>query len=93
MTIEGTLPNLIRALNGLTYTPSSNFLGSDSLTVKITNTSDGLSGSSSTALTVQATPAASPASFTTSTNTPDTTQTDQSNNWMGVAPAMEALNS
>jgi large repetitive protein len=92
MTIEGTLPNLIRALNGLTYTPSSNFLGSDSLTVKITNTSDGLSASSSTALTVQATPAASPA-LTTSTNTPDTTQTDQSNNWMGVAPAVEALNS
>ncbi len=92
MTIEGTLPNLIRALNGLTYTPSSNFLGSDSLTVKITNTSDGLSGSSSTALTVQATPAASPA-LTTSTNTPDTTQTDPSNNWMGVAPAMETLNS
>ena len=82
MTIKGTLPNLITALNGLSYTPNSNFLGSDSLTVKITNTSDGLSGSSSIALTVQATTVGA-----------DATQTDQSSNWMGVASAVDVLNS
>jgi hypothetical protein len=91
MTIEGTLPNLIKALDGLSYTPVSNFLGSDSLTVKISNSGDGLSASGSTALTVQASPAAS--SELASTSMPDTIQSDQSNNWMGVAPAMEALNS
>jgi hypothetical protein len=90
MTIEGTLPNLITALNGLRYTPTSTFLGSDSLTVKISNNFDGLSASSSIALTVQAPPAGSPA-LTTSTNMP--AQTDQSNNWMGVAPALDVLNS
>jgi hypothetical protein len=92
MTIKGTLPNLIRALNGLTYTPNSNFVGSDSLAVKITNTGDGLSGSAATSLSVQL-PAVGSSALMTSTNTPDTTQTDQSNNWMGVAPAVEALNS
>jgi|GEM_PF-6904747 len=92
MTIKGTLPNLIAALNGLTYTPNSNFVGSDSLAVKITNTGDGLSGSAATSLSVQL-PAVGSSALMTSTNTPDTTQTDQSNNWMGVAPAVEALNS
>jgi hypothetical protein len=92
MTIKGTLPNLIAALNGLTYTPNSNFVGSDSLAVKITNTGDGLSGSAATSLSVQL-PAVGSSALMTSTNTPDTTQTDQSNNWMGVAPAVEAHNS
>jgi large repetitive protein len=92
MTIKGTLPNLIAALNGLHYTPASNFVGSDSLAVSITNTSDGLSGSATTVLSVQL-PAVGSAALMTSTNTPDTAQTDQSNNWMGVAPAVEALNS
>ncbi len=72
MTIQGTLPNLIKALNGLSYTPSSNFLGSDSLAVKITNTGNGLSGSASTALTVATTPpptVSAPASETVTKNT------------------------
>jgi len=91
MTIKGTLSNLITALNGLHYTPATNFVGSDSLAVSITNASNGLSGSATVSLSVQL-PAVTSSALMTSTNTPDT-QTDQSNNWMGVAPAMEALNS
>jgi hypothetical protein len=91
MTIKGTLPNLITALNGLHYTPATNFVGSDSLAVSITNASNGLSGSATVSLSVQL-PAVTSSALMTSTNTPDT-QTDQSNNWMGVASAMEVLNS
>src|SRR5580704_909020 len=60
MTIKGTLPNLITALNGLSYTPISNFVGSDSLTVKISNTGDGLSASASTAITVSSATGSAP---------------------------------
>ncbi len=91
MTIKGTLPNLIKALDGLSYTPTTNFVGSDSLSIQIANASDGLSASASVAFTVQTAPAGNPA-VTTSTTMPDTTRADQSN-WMGVAPALEVLNS
>ena len=56
MNIQGTLPNLIKRRNGLSYTPNSNFLGADSLAVKITNPGNGLSATATTALTVETTP-------------------------------------
>ena len=54
MTINGTLANLNAALNGLIYTPASNYTGSDTLTLNLTNSGDGLAASASVAITVRA---------------------------------------
>ena len=52
LTVQGTLANLNAALNGLLYNPATSYTGSDTLTVTVTNASDGLSGSASVAITV-----------------------------------------
>jgi hypothetical protein len=53
-TVSGTVSNLDAALNGLIYTPTSGYTGSDSLGVSITDPGDSLSASKSVALTVSA---------------------------------------
>jgi hypothetical protein len=52
LTVSGTLANLNAALNGLTFTPATGYVGSASMTVRIANPTTGLSNSSSVALTV-----------------------------------------
>jgi hypothetical protein len=54
ITVSGTLANLTAALNGLVYTPTSGYNGSDSLKISLTDPGDSLSGASSIALTVNA---------------------------------------
>jgi Putative Ig domain len=54
MVVTGTLANLNAALSGLVYTPNSGFSGGDSLQVTVNDTGDGLSGSKTVALTVNA---------------------------------------
>jgi hypothetical protein len=52
MTISGTLANLNAALNGLTFTPTSRYTGSASISLKYTDEGDGLTGSATIAITV-----------------------------------------
>lgn len=52
LTVSGTVANLNTAVNGLTYTPSSNFVGSDSLKISLTDPGDSLTGSTSVSLSV-----------------------------------------
>jgi subtilase family serine protease len=54
-----TLANLNKALNGLTYTPTTGYSGPDTLSISISDSGDGQSGSNSVALTVN--PATAPA--------------------------------
>jgi len=64
-TVSGTVSNLDAALNGLIYTPTSGYTGSDSLSLSITDPGDSLSASTSVALTVSA---PSPPTITTPAN-------------------------
>jgi len=54
MTVSGTLANLNAALSGLVYKPTTGFSGSDSLKVSITDSGDGLTASTSVALSINA---------------------------------------
>ena len=54
LTVSGTLANLNAALNGLTFTPATGYVGNASLTVTLANPTTGLSNSGSLALTVNA---------------------------------------
>jgi subtilase family serine protease len=54
-TVSGTVANFNAALNGLKYTPTANYVGSDMLAISVTDSTDGQSGSGSVALTVKAT--------------------------------------
>ena len=53
-TVTGTVTNLNAALNNLKYTPTSNYTGSDSLLISITDPGDSESASKSVAITVNA---------------------------------------
>ncbi len=57
-TVTGTISNLNAALNGLTYAPTANYTGSDSLAISITDPGDGYSAAKSVALTVSNSPPA-----------------------------------
>jgi hypothetical protein len=52
MTISGTLTNLNAALNGLKFTPTTNFNGSGTVSVKYTDAGDGLSVSANIAIKI-----------------------------------------
>jgi hypothetical protein len=54
VTVTGTITNLDAALNGLVYKPATNYSGSDSLSISISDPGDGLSASDSVTLTVNA---------------------------------------
>jgi hypothetical protein len=54
VTVTGTTANLDAALNGLVYKPATNYSGSDSLSISISDPGDGLSASDSVTLTVNA---------------------------------------
>jgi hypothetical protein len=56
--IAATLANLNKAISGLTYTPTSRYSGSDTLSISLSNSGDGQSASTSVALTI--TPAVAP---------------------------------
>jgi hypothetical protein len=70
MTVTGTVTNLNAALNGLTYKPATGYIGSDSLAVSVSDPGDGLSASTSVALTVAVAPPAftAPASASVAQN-------------------------
>jgi subtilase family serine protease len=51
-TVTGTVTDLDNALNGLTYQPTALFVGSDSLSISITDSPDSLSASTSVGLTI-----------------------------------------
>jgi hypothetical protein len=53
-TVTGTVASLNAALNGLTYTPTANYTGSDSLAISITDPGDSQSAAKSVALTINA---------------------------------------
>ncbi len=53
MTVSGTLANLNAALNGLTFTPTSRYVGAASITVSIKDAGDGLTASGTIAVTVK----------------------------------------
>jgi hypothetical protein len=62
MTLRGTLVNLNHALNGLVYTPTSGYIGADSLSTSISDTVDGLTSPTATvAVTVGKAPTISSA--------------------------------
>ena len=52
MTAQGSAAALAAALNGLVYTPTGGFVGSDQLTLLYTDTTDNLTASASVAITV-----------------------------------------
>ena len=53
-TVSGTVANFNTALNGLTYQPTLNYVGSDTLAISVSDATDGQSASGSVALTVKA---------------------------------------
>ncbi len=53
-TVTGTITNLNAALNNLNYTPTANYVGSDSLAISITDPGDNESAAKSVAITVNA---------------------------------------
>jgi Galactose oxidase, central domain len=52
LTVKGTLANLNAALNGLVYTPIPTYLGTDTLTITVADSGDGLSGTGIVAITI-----------------------------------------
>ena len=52
MTIQGTLADINTALDGLTYTPTANYVGGDSLAIAYNDLGDSQTASTSVALTV-----------------------------------------
>lgn len=93
VTVSGTLANLNAALNGLVYTPTANFTGQDTLTITVSDSVDGLSGSSQVAITV--TPRKIVVGVALSSNmqtTPfDDATTDDSTQWAGLSAALPLL--
>jgi hypothetical protein len=82
MTVTGTLANLNAALNGLIYTPTSTFVGSDSLQITLKDPRDNLTGSGTVSIAVNTPPApvvTAPATASTTQNTSLTFSTAQSN--------------
>jgi hypothetical protein len=57
ITVTGSAANLNTALNGLTFRPTTGYMGLDSVAVSIQDTADNLSASASVALTVSSPPA------------------------------------
>ena len=55
MTINGTLTNINAALNGLEYTPKTNFSGTDTLKLSVLDASDNLIGTANVTLTITST--------------------------------------
>ena len=51
-TVSGPVSNLDNALSGMIYTPTANYAGPDSLSISVSDPSDGQSGSGSVAITV-----------------------------------------
>jgi hypothetical protein len=51
-TVTGTVTNLDNALNGLTYKPNTNYSGSDTLAISVSDPPDGLSASTSVSLSI-----------------------------------------
>jgi hypothetical protein len=56
VTVTGSVSSLNAALSGLTYKPTSGYLGSDSLAISLNDSVDNLSASASVALTVSNSP-------------------------------------
>ena len=52
VTVTGSIANLNAALNGLTYKPTCNYTGADSLAISINDSADHLSGSASVSINV-----------------------------------------
>jgi hypothetical protein len=70
-TVSGTLGNLNLALNGLTYQPATNYVGSDSVAMQLVDPLDTLRGSTSVPISVNAITApaiTAPSSVTVSEN-------------------------
>jgi Subtilase family len=57
-TVSGTVANLDAALNGLTYKPATGYIGSDSLTISLSDPADHDSASTSVSLTINIAPPA-----------------------------------
>jgi hypothetical protein len=87
MTVSGTLAKLNAALNGLIYTPTTGYLGSDTLSISVNDTGDNLAGSGKVAITVNAPPAPSitaPSSASVTENTSFTFSTANSDAIIGT---------
>ena len=101
MTISGTLTNLNNALKNLTFTPTSGYSGSASISLSYDDTGNGLTASTSIAITV----GSGAASQGGSTTSPQTAVAISSSNpgsgsdestdpqWAGFVAALETLNS
>jgi hypothetical protein len=88
ITVTGSVANLNAALNGLIYKPTTGYSGTDSLAISLrdTATGDGLSASSSVALTIAVSPPAITAPTTASvTVTSSLTFSSANNNAVSIA--------
>ncbi len=56
-TVSGTVGNLNAALNGLTYTPTTSYTGSDTLAISLQDPGDGQSASKNVSLSINSLPA------------------------------------
>jgi hypothetical protein len=107
MTIVGSLSNILAALDGLTYTPTTKYAGSASIKLTAKDLTDNLSGPGTIALKVtkvapaksaqQASPVHSPAVEPgviqgSSTFAGGNSAIDDANYWMGLGAAIELIN-
>jgi hypothetical protein len=93
ITIQGTLANLNAALNGLVYAPATGYTGSDTLSVTINDAGDGLSGSASVAISVapKKTISLTSGAVVAGGNPALSSFDDDSNQWAGLAAAVNTL--
>ena len=56
LTLTGTLTTLNAAIGSLVYTPNTNYVGTDSIQISVTNANDGLTGAATVAMLVYAVP-------------------------------------
>jgi Putative Ig domain len=85
MTISGTVAHLNAALNGLTFTPASGFVGNASLGFSLLNMADGLSGGGSVGLTFNA------VTGSAAEATVETGSANSNSEWAGFSAAVDEL--
>jgi hypothetical protein len=93
LTVKGTLANLNAALNGLVYTPNSGYTGRDTLTITVSDSGDGLSGTGQVAISIAPRKIVTGIAISSDSQTMplDDTTTDDSTQWAGLTAALDLL--
>ena len=96
MTITGTLANLNNAIKNLTFTPSTGYVGSATISIGYTDVGNSLTASGTIQVTVGSAGPTSRGGSTSQpqslTSSPSSTTDDTDSQWAGFSAAVEVLN-